>query len=72
VDTIFCSSWEDSLSTLWISPAFSVPSNMAQNDLVQPVEAAATSQVKLCPYNEVEPHIWFRLIEAQFTAAGIR
>jgi hypothetical protein len=45
---------------------------MTQNDLVPPIEAAATSQVKLCPYDEEEPHIWFRLIEAQFTAAGIR
>jgi hypothetical protein len=45
---------------------------MALNDLVQPVAAAVTSQVKLCPYDEEEPHIWFRLIEAQFAAAGIR
>jgi hypothetical protein len=44
---------------------------MALNDLVQPVAAAVTSQVKLCPYDEEEPHIWFRLIEAQFAAAGI-
>ncbi len=45
---------------------------MAQNDLVQPVAAAATSQGKLCPYDEEEPHIWFRLIETQFAAAGIK
>jgi hypothetical protein len=45
---------------------------MAPNDLATPVVAAATSQVKLCPYDEEEPHIWFRLIEAQFAAAGIR
>jgi hypothetical protein len=44
---------------------------MSQNHLVQPVAAAATSRVKLCSYNEEEPHIWFRLIEAQF-AAGFR
>jgi hypothetical protein len=68
----FFFSWDDGLSTLWISPAFSVPSNMAQNDLVQPVAVAATSQVKLCHYDEEEPHIWFRLIQAQFAAAGIR
>jgi hypothetical protein len=37
-----------------------------------PVAAAATTQVKLCPYDEEEPHIWFRLIEAQFAAAGIK
>jgi hypothetical protein len=34
---------------------------MSQNDLVQPVAAAATSQVKLCPYDE-----------AYFAAAVIR
>ncbi len=45
---------------------------MAPNDLVQSVAAAVTSQVKLCPYDEKELHIWFRLIEAQFTAVGIK
>jgi hypothetical protein len=45
---------------------------MALNNLVQPVAAAVTSQVKLCPYDEEEPHIWFRLSEAQFAVAGIR
>ncbi len=45
--------------------------NMTLEDLTAPVAAAAT-QVKLCPYNEEEPHIWFRLIEAQFAAAGIK
>ncbi len=45
---------------------------MTRDDLTSPVAAAATSQVKLCPYDEEEPHIWFRLIEAQFAAAGIK
>ncbi len=45
---------------------------MTRDDLTTPVTAAATTQVKLCLYNEEEPHIWFRLIEAQFAAAGIR
>jgi hypothetical protein len=45
---------------------------MARDDLTHPVAAAATVQDKLCPYDEEEPHIWFRLIEAQFAAAGIR
>jgi hypothetical protein len=45
---------------------------MTQEDLTSPVTAAATAQVKLCPYDEEEPHIWFRLIEAQFAAAGIK
>ncbi len=46
--------------------------NMTLEDLTAPVTAAATSQVKLCPYDEEELHIWFRLIEAQFAAAGIK
>ncbi len=45
---------------------------MSRDDLATPVTAAGTAQVKLCPYDEEEPHIWFRLIEAQFAAAGIR
>jgi hypothetical protein len=34
--------------------------------------AAATTQVKLRPYDKKETMIWFRLIKAQFTAAGIK
>jgi hypothetical protein len=45
---------------------------MSRNNFTHPVAAAATTLVKLCPYDEVEPHIWFRLIEAQFAAAGIK
>ncbi len=45
-------------------PTFSKP-------LTTPIAAVATAQVKLCPYDEEEPHIWFRLLEAQFAAAGI-
>jgi hypothetical protein len=45
---------------------------MTREDLTSPFTAAATSQVKLCPYNEEEPHIWFSLIEAEFAAAGIK
>jgi hypothetical protein len=33
---------------------------------------AATTQVKLCPYDEEEPAIWFHLIEAQFAKADIK
>jgi hypothetical protein len=51
---------------------FSDPQNMNRDDLTFPVAAAATSQVKLCPYDEEEPHIWFRLIEAQFAAARVK
>jgi hypothetical protein len=45
---------------------------MTSDDLATPVAAAATAQVKLCPHDEEEPYIWFRLIEAQFAAAGIK
>ncbi len=45
---------------------------MAHTDNDQSVTAAATTQVKLCPYDEEEPAIWFRLIEAQFAEAGIK
>jgi hypothetical protein len=45
---------------------------MMREDLTSPVTAAATSQVKLCPFDEEEPHVWFRLIEAQFAAAEIK
>ncbi len=30
---------------------------MTREDLTSPVAAAATAQVKLCPYDEEEPHI---------------
>ncbi len=45
---------------------------MTRDNLTHPVAVAATAQVKLCPYDEEKPQIWFRLIEAQFAAAGIR
>ncbi len=45
---------------------------MSRDDLTSPVAAAATAQVKLCPYDEEEPHIWFCLIEAQLAVAGIK
>jgi hypothetical protein len=45
---------------------------MSRDDLTHPVTVAVTAQVKLCPYDEEEPHVWFRLIEAQFAAAKIR
>ncbi len=45
---------------------------MSRDDLTSPVAAAATAQVKLCPYDEEELHIWFCLIKAQFAAPGIK
>jgi hypothetical protein len=46
--------------------------SISLSDNGQTVAAAATSQVKLCLYNEEEPTIWFRLTEAQFAMAGIK
>jgi hypothetical protein len=45
---------------------------MSQDYLVHPITAATTTQVKLCPYDKEEPHIYFSLIEAQFTVVGIK
>jgi hypothetical protein len=45
---------------------------MSLDDLTSPDAAVATAQVKLCPYDEEEPQIWFRLIKVQFAAAGIK
>jgi hypothetical protein len=59
-------------TNLWTFPTISDLANMTREDFTSPVAVAATAQVKLCPYNEEEPHIWFRLIEAQFAAGGIK
>jgi hypothetical protein len=65
-------SWDECPSNLRTLPTFSELANMTHEDLTVPVVAAATAQVKLGPYNEEEPQIWFHLIEAQFVAAGIK
>jgi hypothetical protein len=44
---------------------------MTHEDLNSRIAAAATAQVKLCPYDEEELHI-FLLIKAQFAVAGIK
>jgi hypothetical protein len=46
--------------------------NMSRDNLTSPVAAVASGQVKLCHYDEEEPHICFRLIKAQFAVAGIK
>jgi hypothetical protein len=66
----FYSSWDECPTKLWTLPTFSDLENMTREDLTSPVTAAATSQVKLCPYDEKEPHIWFCLIEAQRQRQG--
>jgi hypothetical protein len=72
VATNFYSSWDKCPTNIWTLPAFSEPPNMTRDDMTTPVAAAATTQVKHCPYDEEKPYIWFCLIEAQFVAAEIR
>ncbi len=69
VATVFYFSWECP-TNLWTLPVFPELPNMAHSDLVQPMAAATTTQVKLCPYDKEEPPIWFHLIEAQFCSCG--
>jgi hypothetical protein len=45
---------------------------MSETHNGQTVLAAPATQVKLCPYDEEEPAILYRIIEAQFAAAGIK
>jgi hypothetical protein len=72
VATNFYSSWNEWPTNLWTLPAFSEPPNMNRDNQTTPVALTATTQAKVCPYDEEELHIWFRLIEAQFVVAGIR
>ncbi len=67
----FVSSW-NSPAVVSAAPSFVLSQIMSHSANVQTVAAAATSQVKLCPYDEEELAVWFRLIEAQFAAAGIK
>ncbi len=41
-------------------------------DKVSQLAAVTTTLIKLSPYDEEEPAIWFRLIKAHFAAAAIR
>jgi hypothetical protein len=66
------SSWEQFPVIAWPAPSFDFPQNMSETDNGQTIAVAASTQVKLCPYDEEEPAIWFRLIEAQFAAAGTK
>jgi hypothetical protein len=66
------SSWVNFPAVAWAAPSFVFSQNGSHSDYAQTIAAAATSQVKLCPYDEEEPAIWFRLIEAQFAMAGIK
>jgi hypothetical protein len=67
----FYSPWEDLHLAAWAAPTFTTLPNLSV-EVGQPIVAAATTQVKLCHYGEVELVIWFRLIEAQFAAVGIK
>jgi hypothetical protein len=45
---------------------------MSHSDNAQIVAVAVTSQIKLCPYDEEEPAMWFHLFEEHLAAAGIK
>ncbi len=63
--------WDSPLVTSWEAPIYH-PSLMAQQVSHDLAAVAAPSLVKLGPYDEDEPVIWFHLIEAQFAAAEIQ
>jgi hypothetical protein len=67
----FVSSW-NSPAVVWAAPPFVLSQNMSYSDNAQIVAEAATSQIKLCPYDEEEQAIWFCLSEAKFAVAGIK
>jgi hypothetical protein len=67
----FYSPWEDLHLATWAATTFTTSNNMSV-EVGQPVAAASTTQVKLCPYDEEEPAVWFYLIKAQFATAGIK
>ncbi len=67
--TFLVSSWNSS-AVAWAAPSFVLLQSMCHSDNFQTAVAAATSQAKLCTYNEEETAIYFRLIEAQFAAVG--
>jgi hypothetical protein len=63
----------------WLAGASHLPGTIYQlpapmdPQVSQELTVALTpSQVKLCSYNEEEPAIWFRPIEAQYASAGIQ
>jgi hypothetical protein len=52
------SSWEQFPSIAWAAPTFEFPENMPETDNGQTVAAAASTQIKLCPYDEEELAIY--------------
>ncbi len=65
----FDSTWDDLHLAAWAAPSFASPTNMSLEDGQL---ATATTQDKMCPYDEEELVIWFCLIEAQFAVVGIK
>jgi hypothetical protein len=61
VSQFFYSSWDNLHLAAWADTTFVNTSTMIQE--VSQL-AVATTQVKLCPYDEEDPAIWFCLIEA--------
>jgi hypothetical protein len=56
------SSWEQFPATAWAAPSFDISQNIYETKNGQTIAAGASTLVKLCPYDEEEPAIWFRLI----------
>jgi hypothetical protein len=61
----FYSSWENLNLAAWAAPTFASPTNMS-------LEIGQRNRSSLISYDEEEPAIWFHLIEAQFSVAGIK
>jgi hypothetical protein len=61
--------WDKPFLAAWAAPTYLQPLNMS---LEVGQLAAAMTQIKLCPYDEEEPAIWFCLIKAQFAMVGIK
>ncbi len=53
----FYSPWEDQNLTTWAAPTFTTSPNISLKEGQPVVMAVATTQVKLCPYDEEEPVI---------------
>ncbi len=60
--------WDEMFLAAWAAPTYLQPSNMV---LEVGQLTAVMTPIKLCPYDEEEPVIWFHFIKAQF-ATGIK
>jgi hypothetical protein len=68
---VFIPPWEDMHLTTWAAPTFTTHTQHVFGGWSTRC-GSSTTQVKLCPYDEEDPDIWFHLIVAQFAAVGIK